>query len=98
MVQHPKYVGPSKIIKPWTRDQFYEIIGTEDPQVFKPNLKAVKSKDLGKIDTTLVFFTASWSEECLYTYSMWAKISNKYTTKKIRMVEVDCSKFDVVCK
>ena len=44
--------------------------------------KATKGteQNFSKINNTLLIFTANWCETCVYTYSMWVKFANRFTT------------------
>ena len=40
--------------------------------------------------STLIVFTANWADTCFYTYPIWVRWSNRFTTEKVKVVEVDC--------
>lgn len=64
----------------------------------KRRAKGKKSKEAGQnfsdINSTLLVFTANWCETCTYTYSMWVKFANRFTTEKVKVVEVDTSRHE----
>jgi hypothetical protein len=85
------------------------MIGSFDEKVIEQNNKApVKAntkknqsqpqKDYTKIQHTLVIFNALWSDSCYFTYSLWAKFANRFTTSKLNFIEVDVSKFESLAK
>jgi thiol-disulfide isomerase/thioredoxin len=43
---------------------------------------------------SLVIFNAPWNDSCYFTYPLWAKLSNRYTTDKLKFLEVDVVQFD----
>ena len=46
--------------------------------------KIVKNEQIASnINNTLLIFTANWCETCVYTYSMWVKFANRFTTPKL---------------
>ena len=48
--------------------------------------------------TTVLVFTANWCETCLYTHSMWVSFSNRFSTEKVKFLELDTTKFSEVAK
>lgn len=57
-----------------------------------------KEKSFDEMKTTLLLFTANWCDTCVFTYSMWIKFANRFTTEKLKMVEVDTSKYNNICQ
>ena len=43
------------------------------------------------VKSTLIVFTASWADNCYFTHPMWVRFSNRFTTDKVRILEVDCT-------
>ena len=56
-----------------------------------------KEKSLDQMDSTLLVFTANWCDTCVYTHSLWVKFANRFSTKKIKVVEVDSTRFTNIC-
>ena len=108
--RNPIYRGTnSKILKITSHEQFYLMIGSFDDKVKEQNNKApVKAnskktqsqpqKDYTKMQHTLVIFNAAWSDSCYFTYAMWAKFSNRFTTSKLNFIEVDVNRFESLAK
>jgi len=36
-------------------------------------------------------FTASWADNCYFTHPLWVRFSNRFTTDKVKVLEVDCT-------
>lgn len=53
--------------------------------------KAVKGKNFSNVKSTLIIFSASWAPNCYFTYPMWVRFSNRFTTEKVRIIEIDCT-------
>ena len=68
-------------------------------QIYKKKLKEKKKvKALSEMNQTLLIFTANWCESCQYTYSMWLKFANRFSTEKLKIVEVDTSRHDAIAR
>ena len=68
-------------------------------QPLKPNQKKQNSgKDYSKMMHTLVIFNAPWNDTCYFTYSLWAKLANRFTTQKLHFIEVDVRRFEGLAK
>jgi hypothetical protein len=52
---------------------------------------AAKGKNFSNVKSTLIVFTASWADNCYFTHPMWVRFSNRFTTDKVRILEVDCT-------
>jgi hypothetical protein len=52
--------------------------------------KNTSKKSFAKMQSTLIVFTASWAENCYFTYPIWVSFANRFTTNKVRIVEIDC--------
>lgn len=50
------------------------------------------------MQSTLIIFTASWCETCCYTNSMWVSFANRFSTEKVKFIEVDTVRFNDVAK
>lgn len=48
--------------------------------------------------STLIIFTNYWCDTCTQTAPLWAQISNKYTTDKMKFGEVDITKLPALAK
>lgn len=48
--------------------------------------------------TTLLIFTANWCETCVFTYTIWVKFANRFSTSKMRIVEVDTQRNEKVAR
>jgi|TARA_B110000305_G_C18868016_1_gene371822 thiol:disulfide interchange protein len=55
----------------------------------KKEKKKYVAKNYKELQTTLIVFTAQWCETCVNTYSIWIKFANRFTTSKVKVVEVD---------
>lgn len=42
----------------------------------------------------LVIFNAAWNDNCYFTYPLWAKLANRYTTDKLKFLDLDVLQFD----
>ena len=40
-----------------------------------------------------MLFTAPWADMCYFTYPIWVNFANRYSTAKVKFVEIDCGKF-----
>jgi hypothetical protein len=56
------------------------------------------NKDFSKVDSCLVVFNAVWSDKCYYMYSMWVKMSNRFSTQKFKFLDVDVSALDKLAR
>ena len=77
------------------------IIGLQADQLQKKEKKLKekkKVKALSEMNHTLLIFTANWCESCQYTYSMWLKFANRFSTEKLKIVEVDTSRHDAIAR
>ena len=54
-------------------------------------------KDLTSVQSTVLVFTANWADQCYYTYPLWIKFANRFTTNKVKFIECDASKFEKLC-
>jgi len=50
-------------------------------------------KNFSQVDTTLLLFTANWADNCYFTHPLWVRFANRFTTKKLKVLEIDCSRF-----
>ena len=50
-------------------------------------------KDFSQVRSTILLFTARYADNCYFTYPIWVRFANKFTTDKVQVVEVDCSRF-----
>lgn len=41
----------------------------------------------------MLLFTANWADNCYFTYPIWVRFANKFTTSSVKFVEVDCHAF-----
>lgn len=57
-----------------------------------------KERSFADMNSTLVVFTANWAENCQYLHTMWVKFANRFTTSKLRVVEIDAMRFSSVAK
>ena len=57
-----------------------------------------KEKSFDQMQSTLLVFTASWCDTCVYTHSLWIKFANRFSTKKLKIVEVDSTRFNNICQ
>ena len=83
-LSHPKYMAASKIIKAKSQSQLVELLGLSQEQELyritkdKRNKKA--KKDLTSVESTMLIFTANWADQCYFTYPLWVKWANRFTT------------------
>jgi hypothetical protein len=45
-----------------------------------------------------VIFTAGWNDNCYFTQSLWDKFAKRFTTGKLKFIEVDILKFDSLAR
>jgi len=45
------------------------------------------------VKAAVLVFTAHWSDNCYYTAPLWHKMADKFSTRKLKFYEIDCSKF-----
>ena len=57
-----------------------------------------KERSFTDMNSTLVVFTANWVENCQYLQTMWVKFANRFSTSKLRIVEVDAMRFREIAK
>ena len=57
-----------------------------------------KERSFADMNSTLVVFTANWAENCQYLNTMWVKFANRFSTSKLRIIEVDAMRFSAVAK
>lgn len=43
-------------------------------------------------------FNASWADMCYYMYPMWVKFSNKYSTERVKVIEIDVNHLESVAR
>ena len=46
----------------------------------------------------MLLFTASWADQCYYTYPLWVRFANRFTTKKVQFIECDAGRFEKLCQ
>ena len=82
------------------------VVGLKAHEYFKKQAKlskkekksADKTKNFSKITTTLLIFTANWCESCVFTYTIWIKFANRFSTEKLRVVEIDTQRNEKVAR
>lgn len=86
-------------------DESRLIVGLRAHKYYKDVRKSKKSgkakKDLtpfSEIKSTLLVFTATWSDTCVNTYSMWVKLANRFSTPKVQVIEVDTSRHESIAR
>mmetsp|Transcript_4792 Transcript_4792/g.8217 ORF Transcript_4792/g.8217 Transcript_4792/m.8217 type:complete len:298 (-) Transcript_4792:128-1021(-) len=55
---------------------------------FSQGVQSQKS-DFSTVRHTLMVFNARWCQNCVFNYMMWVKFANRFTTSKLRVVEID---------
>ena len=100
ILKNPRYSGPSKLIKIESKDHFFELVGKDVSPSTGTNQQASKNhnKDFSKVKSTFLVFNANWCDQCYYTYSLWVKFANKYTTSKMQFIEIDVTQFDSLAR
>ena len=64
----------------------------------KDGKKASQSKkDWSNVKTTILVFTAQWADQCYYTYPLWVKFANRFSTSKVQFIECNASRFESLC-
>ena len=45
-------------------------------------------------------FTAPWADNCYFTYPLWVKFANRFSTPKMKFVEIECGtgRFDSIAR
>ena len=45
-------------------------------------------------------FTAPWADNCYFTYPLWVRFANRFSTQKMKFVEIDCGagRFDSIAR
>ena len=63
-------------------------------------LPTKQKKDFSKMQSTLLLFTAPWADNCYFTYPLWVRFANRFTSQKMKFVEIDCagSRFDSIAR
>ena len=56
-----------------------------------------KDQDFSTANQTLLVFNAPWCSACVFTYSIWVRFANRFTTSKLRVVEVD-TRLEEICR
>jgi hypothetical protein len=64
---------------------------TDKDKDSKASTPAAKGKNFSNVKSTLIVFTASWADNCYFTHPMWVRFSNRFTTDKVRILEIDCT-------
>lgn len=54
-------------------------------------------KDFTQVQSTMLLFTANWADQCYYTYPLWVKWANRFTTNKVKFIECDAGRFEKLC-
>ena len=100
-VSHPKYNAPSKLKKLKSMSELAAELGlNNDEQVIaavKEKRNKAAKKDYASTTTTILVFTASWADQCYYTYPIWVHFANRFSTQKVRFLECDASRFERLC-
>ena len=62
--------------------------------------KTKQTKDFSKIQSTMLVFTAPWADNCYFTYPLWVRFANRFSTQKMKFVEIDCGagRFDSIAR
>ena len=47
---------------------------------------------------TVLIFNAVWNDTCYYTYPLWCKLANKFSTDQVQFIELDVMIFDTIAK
>lgn len=98
LLQNPRYTGKSKLIKPLSQNELAGLLNIEEIERFSKatsigKQQRGKARDFARTESTMLVFTAGWADMCYFTYAMWYKFASKYTTGKVRFVEIDITKY-----
>ena len=97
ILKNPVYSGPTKIIKVESKEHFMELIGKPEKNE-RQTKKSSEGKDFSKTNHCIAIFNAIYSDNCYYTYSLWAKMAEKYTTSRLKFVEINVSDLDSLAR
>jgi hypothetical protein len=109
---YPRSLDSPGLIKVVSLEHFYFLVGaltdqgelkfpppTETTVASKKRApKTENQKDYSKIQHTLVIFGAGWNDNCYFTQSLWDKLAKRFTTGKLKFIEVDILKFDSLAR
>lgn len=100
VLSHPKYTEASKIVKAKSMSHLAELLDVPEDELMQITRekrgKKVKA-DHSKITTTVLLFTASWADQCYFTYPLWVRFANRFSTDKVQFIECDASRFEKLC-
>ena len=84
VLSHPKYGNSSKMIKAKNPAELVELLGLDSEKDLEQLSKAKRNekakKSLTSVETTVLVFTASWADQCYFTYPLWVRFANRFTT------------------
>ena len=89
----PRYNGPSNIIYIPNEQIFNQIVMTDK----SINVRQTKSKEKPQ-NIWFVIFYSNFSDDCLYTEEIFAKLSIKYLTKSLNFAKIDVDLNEGLCK
>ena len=104
VLEHPKYQGPSKLVKVRSKSELSETLQMPETEIERAGRRGVvktkQTKDFSKIESTLLIFTAPWADNCYFTYPLWVRFANRFTTQKMKFIEIDCGsgRFDSIAR
>ena len=53
---------------------------------------------MSSIKTTVLVFTASWADQCYFTYPLWIKFANRFSNERVQFIECNASRFERLCQ
>ena len=89
----PRYNGPSNIVYIQNEQLFNQIVMTDK------NINVRQSKFKDNIQNIwFCIFYSNYSDDCLYTEEIFAKLSLKYLTKSLNFAKIDVDLNENLCK
>ena len=87
ILQIPRYSGKSNIVQLKAEEDFEYFISP-----IQTKTKKKGKKNYTEMNSSLIIFSASWCDNCTFTYPLWVDFSNKYATGRMKFGEIDVSR------
>lgn len=74
---------PSDLVIGHQAEKRHEQIQKQKKKQIKAGDITSKDKNFAQIKSTVLLFTADWAEPCIYSYSLWVRFANRFSTEKV---------------
>lgn len=100
ILQYPRYRGRSKIIKIQSLEQLQNFINIDEIEqhIKDQGTKKISRPNFATTNTTVLIFTTEWSDMCYFTYAMWYRFASRFSTEKVKFLEINADKCKKIAK